>query len=196
MRPGLDESIEPATDEYLHHLDKALARAIRRANKALEDSDAAPIFPVCAADADVTALLGESPTRLYPFGEAPQDVALPYAVWQVIPGGRPENNLSQAPDMDAFSLQVDVYAATVAAVSAVAEALRDAIEPYAHITRWGSQIQTRHKTSPVSFDVDWFVSADSSFTRHPSPQSCGFFMPVHQRIALCLYSLRAPRSFY
>ncbi|EPN30837.1 hypothetical protein A245_45243, partial [Pseudomonas syringae pv. actinidiae ICMP 19096] len=51
---------------------------------------AAPIFAVCAADPAVQALLGTSPTRLYPFGEAPEGVAKPYAVWQVI-GGNPEN---------------------------------------------------------------------------------------------------------
>lgn len=34
MRPGLDESIEPATDEFLLHFEKALTRAIRRANRA------------------------------------------------------------------------------------------------------------------------------------------------------------------
>lgn len=32
----------------------------------------APIFAVCAADPAVTALLGTSPVRIYPFGEAPE----------------------------------------------------------------------------------------------------------------------------
>ena len=45
-----------------------------------------PIFPVCAADPAVQALLGAGPTRLWPWGEAPQGVTLPYAVWRVIPG--------------------------------------------------------------------------------------------------------------
>ncbi|MCK2183507.1 HK97-gp10 family putative phage morphogenesis protein [Halomonas getboli] len=33
MRPGMEESIEPATDEFLQQFDKALVRAIRRANR-------------------------------------------------------------------------------------------------------------------------------------------------------------------
>lgn len=33
MRPGMAESIDPAANEFLKHFDKALARAIRRANK-------------------------------------------------------------------------------------------------------------------------------------------------------------------
>jgi hypothetical protein len=116
-----------------------------------------PIFQVCAAAAGVTALLGAGPTRLYPFGEAPQGVALPYAVWQSI-GGMPENYISGLPDMDSFSLQIDVYATTVTAARNAAEALRDAIEPHAHITRWGgdgTDPDTKHKR--YSFDLDWHV---------------------------------------
>jgi len=33
MRPALQESIEPATDEFLRQFEKALARAIKRANR-------------------------------------------------------------------------------------------------------------------------------------------------------------------
>ncbi|MBN8410694.1 HK97-gp10 family putative phage morphogenesis protein [Halomonas litopenaei] len=33
MRPALQESIEPATDEFLRQFDKALVRAIKRANR-------------------------------------------------------------------------------------------------------------------------------------------------------------------
>ncbi|MCK2183506.1 tail completion protein gp17 [Halomonas getboli] len=117
-----------------------------------------PIFPTCVASAPVTALLGTNPTRLYPFDDAPQGVASPYAVWQMIPGGSPANNLADRPDMDAFSLQVDVYAASSTDVIAVAAALRDAIEPVATITRWGAQDtdpDTKHKH--IGFDVDWYV---------------------------------------
>lgn len=116
-----------------------------------------PIFATCAAAPGVTALLGASPTRLYPFGEAPHGVACPYAVWQTV-GGVPENYLGDRPDIDSFSLQVDVYAETGASARAVAVALRDAIEPNAHITRWGGESRDpetgRYR---VSFDVDWLT---------------------------------------
>ena len=116
-----------------------------------------PIFATCAADPAVTALLGTGPTRLWPWGEAPQATALPYAVWQHV-GGAPENYLGDRPDMDAFSLQLDVYATTGASATAVAEALRDAIEPVAYIERWGAQEtdpDTGHRR--ISFDVSWHV---------------------------------------
>lgn len=116
-----------------------------------------PIFQICAAAPAVTALLGTAPTRLFPFGEAPQGVALPYAVWQTI-SGLPENYLGQTPDIDSYTIQIDVYANTVAQARNVAEALRDAIELNAHVTRWGgdgTDPDTGHKR--YSFDVDWFV---------------------------------------
>lgn len=116
-----------------------------------------PIFPICAASAAVQALLGTSPTRLFEFGSAPQDVARPYAVWQVI-GGSPENYINQAPDIDSIMLQIDVYALTGDSAREVVVALRDAIEPHAYITRWGGgsrDPETRNFRQ--TFDVDWFV---------------------------------------
>lgn len=117
-----------------------------------------PIFQTCAGNAAVTALLGTGPTRLFPFGEAPQDVTLPYAVWQTI-GGQPENFLGQSPDIDEFMLQVDVYADDVAGAREVARALRDAIQGHAHIVGWRGESRdddTNHYR--YSFDVDWWVS--------------------------------------
>lgn len=116
-----------------------------------------PIFKVCAASPAVTALLGTNPVRLFPFGEAPQGVTYPYAVWQIV-GGAPENYLADNPDVDGFNLQVDVYAKTGAAAAGVATALRDAIEPVAYITRWGGQSKdSATKTYRISFDVDWLT---------------------------------------
>ncbi len=117
----------------------------------------APIFTVCAASADVRVVLGDSPVRLYPFGQNPDAPVYPYAVWQNITGG-PENYLSGRPDADGFTIQVDIYADTADEVIAVARALRDAIEPRAYITRWGEQDQdSETKRYRYSFDVDWIV---------------------------------------
>ena len=116
-----------------------------------------PIFQVCAADPAVGALLGASPLRLWPFGEPPQNTPLPYAVWQTV-SGQPENYLGQRPDVDSWSLQVDVYAATATAARNAAKALRDAIEPAAHITRWGGESRDRETNHyRYSFDADFIV---------------------------------------
>jgi len=116
-----------------------------------------PIFQVAAADPGVTALLGSGPVRLYPFGEAPEGVTLPYAVWQLV-AGSPENYLAGRPDMDGFTLQVDVYAATGSSARSVGAALRDAIELKAHVVRWGGESRDKDTNNyRLSFDVDWLT---------------------------------------
>ena len=117
----------------------------------------APINAVCALDAGVVVLLGSAPQRLYPFGDAPQDVPKPYAVWQTI-GGDPENYLAGRPDIDGYKLQVDVYATTGKDARAVAKAIRDAIELKAYIIRWGGESRDPStKNYRYSFDVSWLV---------------------------------------
>lgn len=118
---------------------------------------AAPIFRVSAADPAVQALLGVSPHRLYPFGEAPEGVTKPYAVWQLVTGS-PENYLAGRPDMDGYTLQVDVYAETASSARAVAQAISHAIELQAYVARWGGETKdTATKLYRSSFDIDWLV---------------------------------------
>jgi len=118
-----------------------------------------PIFQLCSQAAAVTALLGAGASlRLYSFGEAPQDVAKPYAVWQVV-NGEPENYLAGRPDADSVTLQVDVYGTTGTSVRQVRDAIRDAIELSAYVTRWGGEGRDpTTKNYRTSFDVDWMVS--------------------------------------
>jgi len=116
-----------------------------------------PIFQVCEQSAAVWALIGGDHLRLYPFGEQDDDVIYPYAVWQGI-AGSPENYLGNRPDVDTFTLQVDVYADTVKTATDLTNALRDAIEPHAYITRWGAMTRDNDtKRYRSSFDVDWMV---------------------------------------
>lgn len=116
-----------------------------------------PIFAALSASIAVKALIGSNPVRGYPFGGAPQGVAMPYVVWQTV-GGLPENYLGQRPDIDSFTLQIDCYAATASAARAVAAAVRDAVEAHAHIVAWrGEERDPETMHYRYSFDVDWFV---------------------------------------
>lgn len=97
-----------------------------------------PVFDVLSASTTVKSHLGEPPNmRLYPFGEATQNTLKPYATWQLI-SGVPENYLGNLPDADDYRTQIDVWALTQASALAVAKAIRDAIEPHAHITNAGN----------------------------------------------------------
>lgn len=104
---------------------------------------------------------GNGPLRFYMFGQAPQNVTLPYAVWQIA-GGSPENYLGDTPDIDSYTIQIDVYASPSqgsAMVRNVAEAIRDAIEDDCHIISWrGESRDTDTQNYRFSFDSDWFVN--------------------------------------
>src|SRR5690625_5522002 len=101
-----------------------------------------PIFMYANRSAQVRALLGGVPLRFYMFGEAPHSPTYPYAVWQTV-GGAPENYITNAPDIDRFGVQVDVYATSSSEASECVAALRDAIETYTHITDWSGTSRDR-----------------------------------------------------
>ena len=116
------------------------------------------IFRHVLQSPDVRALLGELPTRFYPSGKSEQDGSLPYAVWQTV-GGLPENYIDTTPDIDSYSIQIDVWARSVSESRSVAEALRDALESRCHITSWrGESIDPDTNHHNFSFDIDWFQS--------------------------------------
>lgn len=121
----------------------------------------APIFETVKDDPDVQSNLGVDPVRLWEFGRAPQTPTKPYAVWQTVTG-RPENYLNQVPDADTLSLQVDVYATKASAARNARDALRNAIEPHAHITAWRDEDRDPVTNDyRVSFDVDFLVSRET-----------------------------------
>jgi len=116
-----------------------------------------PIFALAAAATPVRLLLGSDPVRLFPFGDAGESPAMPYAVWQIV-GGQPANYLAGRPDADSVTTQIDVYAETEASARAVAIALRDALELSAYVVSWRGE--TRDATTRIyrsSFDMDWIV---------------------------------------
>lgn len=116
-----------------------------------------PIYNTVKTESDVIAALGNNPLRFFPFGMATQNTPLPYAVWQIV-SGSPDNYLNQVPDIDRYTVQVDVYATKESDARNAAQALRNAIEPVAHIVSWrGESVDPETKYKRYSFDVDWHV---------------------------------------
>jgi hypothetical protein len=121
-----------------------------------------PIFQtVNVSGVQAVLKTGAGPLRFYMFGLADQNTPLPYAVWQTAYGS-PENYINNVPDADNFGIQVDVYASPsqgAAVARQVAQALRDAIEPHAHITSWRGDSRDQNTNNfRFSFDVDWIVN--------------------------------------
>lgn len=123
-----------------------------------------PIFPLINASPAVKAIIGANPVRFWQFGQNDDQPAVyPYAVWQRS-SGAPENNLSSAPDMDGYTIQIDAYAASgpngAATVRNLAAAIRDAIEQpnAAHITSWlGESRDPDTKAYRFTMLVDFFT---------------------------------------
>lgn len=116
-----------------------------------------PFYTVCKADPTVQALLGGTAPRIYPFGQAPQDVIKPYVVYQWI-GGAPLNMINCRPDADVMSLQIDAYGLTTQSSTAVANAIRYAVEMNCYITSYRGNLRDEEtKLYRTSFDLDWLV---------------------------------------
>lgn len=119
----------------------------------------APIFALALDNPTVVGLLktGTGPLRFYLFGEADQNTAKPYAVWQTV-GGSPENFLGTAPDADAWTTQVDVYGLTASSSRAIAFALIEAFQGAAYVTSYnGEYKEFDTKLYRYSFSVEWFT---------------------------------------
>lgn len=91
-----------------------------------------PVFTWLKASSAVKTLIGNTP-KAYRHGDAPQDVVAPYVTWAVV-AGVPDNELSAVPVSDRYTIQVDCWSLTDKGVEDLAKAVRNAIEPYAHMT--------------------------------------------------------------
>lgn len=120
-----------------------------------------PIYTRALADPAVVALLGatDGSLRLWSFGEAPKGAPMPYATWQTLPNGAPANNVSDRPDADHFSTQINVWGVTSNQMWAVVQALRDIMEvDGCTIVRWGNTVKDAEtKAFGYDFDADWIT---------------------------------------
>ena len=83
-------------------------------------------------------------------GDAP---VAPYIVWSVL-AGVPENNLSDAPPGDRWSVSVDVFARTAQESDTLTFAARDAMEAIGHVLTIQSLGRESTGLWRTSFDVD------------------------------------------
>lgn len=95
--------------------------------------------------------------RIYRHGAAPQTTVRPYITWFLVTGS-PENTLSELPDMDRCTVQVDCWSLSDADIVTLAIAVRDAIEPLAHMTTVPVDSQeTDTKLYRMSLQFDWWL---------------------------------------
>lgn len=98
------------------------------------------LFEILKSSPAVTNLLGSNPLKVFPFGRAPQKVSLPYAVYSVY-NANPENYLDRVPDIDNKGTQIDIFASNAEDLKSCFDAIRDALEPHAHMTSFSTSDQ-------------------------------------------------------
>lgn len=115
-----------------------------------------PVFKLCRESADCIELFGVSPMRIY-LDRAPQEVEMPYAVYRPI-FGIPEHYLGCPPDIDTFTVQIDVYHKTLKLCREAVAAIIGAIECATNDYTWGIQQEDpQTRKSRVSVDADFIV---------------------------------------
>lgn len=91
-----------------------------------------PVYQWIKAWPAATAILGANP-KVYRHGLAPANTVAPYVTWMVI-GAEPSTNLTSLPFSDRIVFEVDCYHTADGGIESLAQAVRDAIEPYAVLT--------------------------------------------------------------
>lgn len=119
-----------------------------------------PIFDILKDAPAVTALIG-SPTppsimRCFPFGEAPQNVALPYLTYALVTGN-PQNTLADRPTTDGMGTQVDLLGRTEKECVGLFNAVQAALELRGYISNVGTaERDPGTKLYHLRFDFDSF----------------------------------------
>jgi hypothetical protein len=114
-----------------------------------------PVYATLKNNSTVFGIVGN---RIYLHGEAIQNTDKPYVVWQLI-SGIPQNTMSENPNIDAYSIQVDCYHQSATGILNLAEAVRNALQGYAHATN--IPINNRDldtKLFRMAIDFDWWYA--------------------------------------
>lgn len=83
-----------------------------------------PVYQTLRANATVLAAVGD---RIGAPGEVPQDTSSPYITWFIVIG-QPHDTISEPPESDFTSVQIDCWAEDEGAVRSLAVAVRAALD--------------------------------------------------------------------
>lgn len=116
----------------------------------MSDEMMPPLYQWLKADSAVVALVGDG---IYRAGNVSQSAAAPYVSWQVI-SGVPENYADEDPDVDAFRIQVDCWAATADGCAVLARAVRNVLQRRGHMqTVIADELEP--ETQLYRYGTDW-----------------------------------------
>jgi hypothetical protein len=114
-----------------------------------------PVHQTLLQDSTVQSLIGSA---IYRHDDAASDIVGDYAVWSV--SGAPLNNLSDLPPVDQWTVSVTVWSDDDQRVETIAQAIRDALEPVAHLISIPVDNRDRGATKRyrITMQFDWWFS--------------------------------------
>lgn len=122
-----------------------------------------PVFATLKASAAVRNFVGQQSPRIYRHGSAPRDgsrpIIHPFITWSS--SATPENQLSGLPPVDRVVVDINIWHKTDSGVEALALAVRDAVEPFAHCT--GQPVDLREPETNlyrILLTFDWFLQRE------------------------------------
>lgn len=117
-----------------------------------------PVFQLLKASAAVRSIVGSNPPRIWRHGAVPETVPTPirdaYVTWLCFL--TPENQLSGTPPTDRGTVQLDCYHPDDKGIVDLATAVRDALEPYGHMTSTpfdGKEAESKLFRMSLQFDI-------------------------------------------
>jgi hypothetical protein len=117
-----------------------------------------PIVSTLKASAEVTALLGSNPLRVYE-DIAPHKTPHPYVIWSVVTAN-PQNNLDCSANTDHVSFQIVVYDNYQTRASEIRQVIRRALELHCYVTNIHPNNFERIADTNIfgrGFDANWFL---------------------------------------
>lgn len=116
------------------------------------------LFPILDASVDVKLRFGANPLRIYPWDRAPENPRKPYAVYGVY-NANPENYLDSVPDIDNKGTQIQIYADTGDSCEKCYKAIRDTLEPHAHMLSFSTpSLDTNTNLYVARMEFDFWES--------------------------------------
>lgn len=133
-----------------------------------------PVFETLTADSYTLALVGSA---IYRHDDAPNDRVPPYLAWSA--SIAPENTLSETPGIDRVTVLVNCYSDDDGELLAIATAVRDAIEPFAHLVSMPIDNRDRPDTKlyRMALQFDWFVHRQEAAAPAPAPAAAPYVAP-------------------
>lgn len=115
-------------------------------------------YPTVYALLNVAGVNAQVGSRIYGFGEAPQSPTYPYITWEII-SGVPNNYTGQAPVVDRYRVEVNIWTRDQQAALDTGSAVQAALDASGHQQiQIGPSVDPETQSYRLQFDYSFWTS--------------------------------------